>query len=67
MENLEKKSIEIQNCTHDSVTHDLDRVSDYNDDGFSHLQGQQDEEPKAVNRAKDAIENDVVDILVGYK
>ena len=24
MENLEKKSIEIQNCMHDSVTHDFD-------------------------------------------
>ena len=32
MVNLEKKSIEIQNCMHDSVTHDFDRVSDYNDD-----------------------------------
>ena len=33
MEKLEKKSIEIQNCMHDSVTHDFDRVSDYNDNG----------------------------------
>ena len=33
MEKLEKKSIEIQNCMHDSVTHDFDRVLDYNDNG----------------------------------
>ena len=33
MVNLEKKSIEIQNHMHDSVTHDFDRVSDYNDNG----------------------------------
>ena len=31
MVNLEKKSIEIQNCMHDSVTHDFNRVLDYND------------------------------------
>ena len=35
MEKLEKKSIEIQNCMHDSVTHDFDRVSDYNNSGLT--------------------------------
>ena len=45
IENLEKKSIEIQNCMHDSVTHDFDRVSDYNDNGLTPLQGQQEEQP----------------------
>ena len=64
--NLEKKSIEIQNCMHDNVTHDFDRVSDYNDDGSTPLQGQQDEQPEAVNSAENAIENDAVDILTGY-
>ena len=39
MENMEKKSIEIQNCMHDSVTHDFDRVSDYNDNALTPLQG----------------------------
>ena len=39
MEKLEKKSIEIQNCMHDSVTHDFDRVSDYTDNGPTPLQG----------------------------
>ena len=38
--NLEKKSIEIQNHMHDSVTHDFVRVSDYNDNGSTPLQGQ---------------------------
>ena len=31
MEKFEKKSIEIQNHIHDSVTHDSDRISDYTD------------------------------------
>ena len=66
MEKLEKKSIEIQNCMHDSVTHDFDRVSDYNDNGLMLLQGQQDEHPEAVNSAENAIEHDAVDILTGY-
>ena len=48
MVNLEKKSIEIQNSMHDSVTHDFDRVSDYGDNGSTPLQGQQDEQPAAV-------------------
>ena len=66
IENLEKKSIEIQNCMHDSVTHDFDRVSDYNDNGLTPLQGQQEEQPEAVNSAENAIEHDAVDILTGY-
>ena len=35
--NLETESIEIQNCMHDSVTHDFDRVSDFNDNGSTLL------------------------------
>ena len=66
MENLEKKSIEIQNCMHDSVTHDFDRVSDYNDNGLTPLQRQQEEQPEAVNSAENAIEHNAVDILTGY-
>ena len=66
MEKLEKKSIAIQNCMHDSVTHDFDRVSDYNDNGLTPLQGQQDEQPEAVNSTENAIEHDAVDILTGY-
>ena len=51
---------------HDSVTHDFDRVSDFNDNGSTALQEQQDEQPEAVNIAENAIENDVVDILTLY-
>ena len=39
MVNLETKSIEIQNHMHNSVTHDFDRVSDFNDNGSTSLQG----------------------------
>ena len=48
---------------YDSVTHDFDRVSDFNDNGSTPIQGQQDEQPKGVNRAENAIDNDVVDIV----
>ena len=66
MVNLEKKSTEIQNRMHDSVTHDFYGVSDFNDNGLTPLQGQQDELPEAVNSAENAIDNDVVDILTLY-
>ena len=66
MVNLEEKSIEIQNHTHDGVIHDFDRVSDHNDNGSTPLQGQQDEQPEAVNSAENAIEHNAVDILTGY-
>ena len=64
--NLEMKSIEIQNRMHDSVTQDFDRVSDLNDNGSTPLQGQQDEQPEGVNRAENAIDNDVLDIMTLY-
>ena len=51
---------------HDSVTQDFDRVSDCNDNGSTLLQGQQDEEPEGVNRAENAIDNDIVDIMKLY-
>ena len=51
MEKLEKKSIAIQNRMHD---------------GSTPLQGQQDEQPEAVNSTENAIEHDAVDILTGY-
>ena len=66
MEKLEKKSIAIQNHMHDSVTHDFDRVLDYLDNGWTPLQGQQNEQPEAVNSAENAIEHDAVDILTEY-
>ena len=51
---------------HDSVTHDFDRVLDYNDNGLTPLQGQKDEQPEAVNSAENAFEHGVVDTLTGY-
>ena len=66
MVNLETKSIEIQNRMHDSVTHDFDRVSDFNDNGLTPLQGQWDKQPEVVNRAESAIDNDVADIMTLY-
>ena len=51
---------------HDSVTHDFDRVSDYNDNGSTPLQGQQDEQSEAFNSIENAIEHNAVDILTGY-
>ena len=38
----------------------------FNDNGSTPLQGQQDEEPEAVNSAENAIDNDVVDIMTLY-
>ena len=66
MVNLETKSVEIRNCMHDSVTQDFDRVSDFNDNGLTLLQGQQDEQPEGVNRTENVIDNDVVDIMTLY-
>ena len=37
---LERKSVEIQNCMHDSVTQNFDRVSGLHDNGSPPLQGQ---------------------------
>ena len=66
MLNLEKKVVEIQNCIHDSVTQNFDRVSDLNDNGLTSLQGQQDEQPEHVNIPGNAIDDDVVDIMTLY-
>ena len=66
MVNLEKKSVEIQNHMHDSVTQNFDRVSDLNDNGLTPLQGQQDEQPEGVNTQENAIDDDVVDIMTLY-
>ena len=66
VEKLEKKSIAIQTHMYDSVAHDFDRVSDYCDNGLTLLQGQQDEQPEAVNGVENAIEHDAIDILTEY-
>ena len=66
MVNLEEESVEIQNCMHDSVTQTFDRVSDLNNNGSIPLQGQQDEQPEGVTIPRNAIDNDVVDIMTLY-
>ena len=66
MVNLETKSVEIQNCMHDSVTQDFDRVLDFNDNGSTPLQGQQGEQTEGVKRPENAIDNDIVDIMTLY-
>ena len=63
---LEKRSVEIQNCMHDSVTQNFGRVSGLNDNGLTPLQGQQDEQPEDVNIPGNAIDDDVVDIMTLY-
>ena len=48
------------------VLHMILIVSDYTDNGSTPLQGQQNEQPEAVNSAENVIEHDAVDILTGY-
>ena len=63
---LKKKSVEIQNHMHDSVTQNFDRVSGLNDSGLTPFQGQQDKQPDGVNIPGNAIDDDVVDIMTLY-
>ena len=63
---LEEKSVEIQNCMHDNVTQNFDRVSGLNDNGSTLLQGQQDEQPEGDNIPGNAIDDDVGDIMTLY-
>ena len=66
MQNLERKSVEIQNCMHGSVTQNFDRVSDSNDNDLTPLQGQQNEQPEGVYIPGNAIDDDVVDLMTLY-
>ena len=66
MQNLERKSVEIKNRMHDSVTQNFDGVSDSNDNGLTPLQGQQDEQPEGIFIPGNAIDDDVVDIMTLY-
>ena len=63
---LEEKLIEIQNCMHDSVTQNFDRVSGLHDNGSTPLQGPQDDQPDEVTIPENAIDDDVVDIRTIY-
>ena len=61
---LERKSVDIQNYMHDSITQNFDSISGLNDNGLTPLQGQQDEQSDGVNILGNAIDDDdVVDIM----
>ena len=63
---LEEKLVETQNHMHDSVIQNFDRVSDLHDNGLTSLQGQQDDQPEGINIPGNAIDDDVVDIMIIY-
>ena len=63
---LERKSVEIQNCMHDSVTQNVDRVSGLHDNGLSPLQGQEDDQPVEVTTPENAIDEDDRDMRTIY-
>ena len=62
---LEKKSVEIQNRMHDSVTQNFDTVSGLHDNGSTPSQGQEDDQPVDATTPENAID-DVVDIMTIY-
>ena len=49
MQKLETKCILIQDCMYNSINNYFDSISDTDDNGLTPLQGQQDEQPQAVN------------------
>ena len=51
---------------YDSITDDFDNVSDYDDNGPTPLQGQQDEQPQAVNAVDKTIDSDENGINTSY-
>ena len=63
---LEKKLVEIQNCMHDSVTQNFDRVSGLHDNGSTPSQGQEDDQPVDATTPENAIDDDVVDTMTIY-
>ena len=63
---LEGKLVENQNHMYDSVTQNFDRVSGVHDNGSTHLQGQEDNQPVEVTTPENAIDNNVIDIRTIY-
>ena len=63
---LERKSVEIQNHIHDSVTQNFDRVSGLHDNGLPPLQGQEADHPVEVTTPENAIDDDAIDIRTLY-
>ena len=63
---LEKKLVEIQNCMHDSVTQNSDRVSGLHDNGSTPSQGQEADQQVDATTPENAIDDNVVDIMTIY-
>ena len=63
---LERKSVEIQNCMHDSVTQNSDRVSGLHDNGSPPLKGQGHDQPVKVTTPENVIEDDDRDMKTIY-
>ena len=63
---LEKKLVKIQNCMHDSITQNFDRVSGLHDNGSIPSQGQEDDQPVNATTPENAIDDDVIDIMTIY-
>ena len=63
---LERKLLEIQNCMHDSVTQNFDRVSGLHDNGSPPLQGQEDDQLVEVTTPENAIDDDDRDMRTIY-
>ena len=63
---LERKSVEIQKCMHDSVTQNFDRVSGLHDNGLPPLQRQGDDQPVEVTTPENAFEDDDRDMRTIY-
>ena len=63
---LERKSVEIQNRMHDSVTQNFDRVSSLHGNGLPPLQGQGNDQPVEVTTPENAIDDDGRDMRTIY-
>ena len=63
---LERQLVELQNRMYDSVTHNFDRVSGLHDNGSTPLQMQEGNQPVEDTTPKNAIYDDVIDIMTIY-
>ena len=63
---LERQLAELQNCMHDRVTHNFDRVSGLYDNGSTPLQMQEGDQPVEATITENAIECHVIDIMTIY-
>ena len=66
MQKLERQSAELQNHMYDSVTHNFDRVSGLHDNGLTPSQILDVDQIVEVPTPKNAIDDDVIDIMTIY-